>query len=192
MRIFLKTLLASSLVFAGACTGSAIIGGGGGGGGADDDDAVADDDDAVGDDDDAVETSPFEGTHELGLMLIGSFGGGGEEPFCFGWLDLEVDEAGAFTGEGECEMEWGNGGGFIFEASGGLSAEGELSDGLMLTARTRGNQEWRESEIEGGFDDDLVAELEWTGSVEIGWGDPISYEGVAYTDEDGDDDDWGW
>ncbi|GEM_PF-4542745 len=185
MRLLSSAALVSSLLLAGACTGSAIIGGvDGPGGAADDDDAVADDDDAAGDDDDAVQTNPFEGDQEFFVMLIGNFGEG-EEAFCEGFLEMEIDAEGAFTGEGECAMNWGGGNsGFDFEASGVVDMDGDVTEGLMRTAFSRGNAEWRESDLEGSVDESTGEEgsLYWVGDVELGWGDPIAYEGLAFVE----------
>jgi hypothetical protein len=183
MRLF-SSLLASSFLLVGACTGNAVIDGVGGAGTGDDDDAVGDDDDAGGDDDDAAQTNPFEGSHERALVLLGDFGWGGgedeEEVFCVGFLGLDVDAEGVFEGGGECEMEFGEGraGAVDFEVVGTVDMDGAVEGTITATVR-RGENEPSEAAIAGNIED----ALEWADIVDLGWGDPIEYSGKAYIAE---------
>jgi hypothetical protein len=176
MRLF-SSLLASSFLLVGACTGNAVIDGVGGAG-------TGDDDDAVGDDDDAVQTNPFEGSHRRELILLGDFGWGGgedeEEVFCLGSLGLDVDAEGVLEGGGECEMEFGQGGGGAvdFVVVGTVDMNGAV-EGTMTATVQRGENEPSEAAIAGNIEDTL----EWADTVDLGWGDPIEYSGKAYIAE---------
>jgi len=154
---------------------------------ADDDDTTADDDDDDDDDDDTVPGQDHEltGDYEGSILMFietpgggpGGGGGGGGDPTCSGDAELEVEDDGEFSVEGECTIGW-------LSLTYSFELEGTVSDSLQFVGEATETNSWTNDvshyESLGWIEDGEKILIEWDGQTPGQGGASRPYLGQAW------------